>query len=114
MPSGNGTSPHNACLVVVVFVPVAICAPAVFVFIPPPMLLTPATLPRIVQFTTLMICLAAVPSVSVNCLVKGMLGVSDPALTSCLVFCLQAGRCGAKQKRRQSDEGEKRFPHCVH
>ena len=105
---------RHTCLVVVVFVPVAICAPAVFVFIPPPMLLTPATLPRTVQFTTLMICLAAVPSVSFNCLVKVMFGVSDPALTSVLVFCLKARHRGTKHKRCESDEGEKRFSDHVH
>ena len=110
--NGTGTSPH--CLVVVVLVPVAICAPAVFVFIPPPMLLAPATLPRIVQFTTFVICLVAVASMFLDCLVEFMLGVSDPALTPVLIFSLQAGRCSAKQKRCESEEGEKRFSDCVH
>jgi len=40
---------------VVVLVPIAFRVPAVLVFIPPLMPLTPATLPRIVQFTTLVI-----------------------------------------------------------
>jgi hypothetical protein len=47
-----------------------------------------------------MICLAAVPSVFFNCLVEVVLRVSDPALTSGLIFCVQAGRCGTKQKCR--------------
>jgi len=51
---------------VVVLVPIAVRVPAVVVFVPPLMPLTPATLPRVVQFTTLVICLAAVASVSVN------------------------------------------------
>ena len=105
---------RQACLVVVVLVPVAICAPAVFVFIPPPMLLTPATLARIMQFSALVICLVAVASVFLDCFVEFMLGVSDPALTSVLVFRLHAGRCSAKQKRCESEEGEKRFSDCVH
>jgi hypothetical protein len=105
---------RHTCLVVVVLVPVAICAPAVFVFIPPPMLLTPATLARIMQFTTLVICLVAVASVFLDCLVEFMFGVSDPALTPVLVFCLHAGRCSAKQKRCESEEGEKRFYDRVH
>jgi hypothetical protein len=113
MSSGKST-PRRACLVVVVLVPVAICAPPVFVFIPPPMLLTPATLPRIVQFTTLVICLAAVPTVSFNCLMEFMLGVSHPALTSVLVFCLKAWHSGAKQKRCERDEGDKRSSDHVH
>jgi hypothetical protein len=110
--AGRITGP--ACLVVVVLVPVAICAPAVFVFIPPPMLLTPATLPRIVQFTTLVICLVAVASVFLDCLVEFMVGVGDPALTSVSVFCLKARHRGAKQKRCDRYEGKKRFSDGVH
>jgi hypothetical protein len=99
---------------VVALVPVAICVPAVVVFIPPPMLLTPATLPRIVQFTTLVVCLAAVASVFLDCFVEFMVGVGDPALTSVLVFCLKAWHCGAKQKRCERGEGDKRFSDHVH
>jgi hypothetical protein len=65
---GTGTG-IELRLVVVVLVPVAVCVPAVLVFIPPLMPLAPATLPRIMQFTTLVICLSAVASVPVNCLV---------------------------------------------
>jgi hypothetical protein len=99
---------------VVVLVPVAICVPAVVVFIPPPMLLTPATLPRTVQFTTLVICLAAVPSMFLDCLMQFMVGTGDPALTSVSVFCLKARHCSAKQKRCDRDEEETRFSDCVH
>jgi hypothetical protein len=88
---------------VVVLVPIAVRVPAVVVFVPPLMPLTPATLPRVVQFTTLVICLFAVASVFVDCLVEFMLRVSDSALTSVLVFCLQARHGGAKQKRGKSD-----------
>ena len=95
----NGTD-HN-CLVVVVLVPIAVRVPAVVVFIPPLMPLTPAALPRIVQFTTLVICLFAVASVFVDCLVEFMLRVSDSALTSVLVFCLKPRHAGPKQKRSQ-------------
>src|SRR5205823_4987145 len=37
----------EASLVVIVLVPIAFLMPATLVFLPPPMLLTPATLPRI-------------------------------------------------------------------
>jgi hypothetical protein len=87
----------------VVLVPIAVRVPAVVVFIPPLMPLTPATLPRVVQFTTLVICLFAVASVFVDCLVEFMLRVSDSALTSVLVFCLQARHDSAEQKRCESD-----------
>jgi len=85
-------------------VPIAFLVPAVFVFIPPLMPLTPATLPRIVQFTTLVICLFAVVSVSLNCLVEVMFCVSDSALTFVEVFCLKARHYGAKQNCGENDQ----------
>jgi hypothetical protein len=88
---------------VVVIVPIVFRAPAVLVFIPPSMPLTPATLPRLVQFTTLVIRLFAVPSVPLDCLVEFMVRVSDSALTSVDVFCLKARHCGAKQNRCEND-----------
>jgi hypothetical protein len=97
----NGAA--HTCLVVVVLVPIAIRVPAAVVLIPPLMPLTPATLPRIVQFTTLVICLFAVASVFLDCLVEFMLRVSNSALTSVLVFCLKARHGGAKQNCCKSD-----------
>jgi len=81
---------------VVVLVPVALCVPAVLVFIPPLMPLTPATLADIVQFATLVISLPAVAPVSFDCLVQLMFCVSDPALTSVHVFRLKARDRGGK------------------
>ena len=86
-------------VVVVVVVPIAFGVPAVLVFIPPPMPLTPATLPCLVQFTTLMIRLCAVPSVPLDCPVELMVRVSDSALTSVDVFCLNARHCKSEQNR---------------
>jgi hypothetical protein len=63
-------------------VPITIRVPAVIMFIPTPMPLSPATLSCVVQFTTLKICLTAIVSVFLNCLMEFMLGVSDAALTS--------------------------------
>jgi len=74
----------------VVLVPIVFLVPAALVFLPPLMPPTPATLPRIVQFTALVICLSAMASVFVNRLVEFMLCVSDSALTFAEVFCLKA------------------------
>jgi hypothetical protein len=90
-------------LVVVVFVPITFFVPAVLVFVPPLMPLTPTTLPRIVQFTTLVICLSAVASVPFNCFVEFMFCVSDSALTSVEVFCLKARHRSEKQNRSEND-----------
>jgi hypothetical protein len=88
---------------VVVLIPIAVLVPAVLVFIPPLMPLPPATFPRIVQFTTLVICPVAVASVFLDCLVQFMLRVSYSALTSVEIFCLKARHCGAKQNRCEND-----------
>jgi hypothetical protein len=83
-------------MVMVVLVPIAFLVPAALVFFPPLMPLTPATLPRIVQFPALVICLSAMASVSRDCFVEFMFCVSDSALTGVEVFCLYARRYGGK------------------
>ena len=81
----------------IVLVPIAFLMPAALVFLPPPMLLAPATLPRIMQFTTLVICLSAVASVFLHRLVEFVFRVSDSALTFVEISCLNSWHCGAKQ-----------------
>src|ERR1700687_830980 len=83
--------------VVVVLVPIAFRAPAVLVLVPPAMLLTPATLARGVQFTTLVIGLAAVPSVPLDGLVEIMLSMRNSPLAAFNVFCVHAWRYGEEQ-----------------
>jgi hypothetical protein len=46
------------------------------------------------QFTTLVVCLPAVASVFLYCLVEFMFRVSDSALTFVEVFCLKARHYG--------------------
>jgi len=93
---------------VIVLVPIAVRVPAVLVFIPPLMPLTPATFSRIVQFTTFVICLSAVASMSINGLVEFMFRVSDSALTPVEVFCVESWHCREKQERRQYGSSEHR------
>jgi hypothetical protein len=90
-------------LVVVVLVPIMFLVPAAVVFLPPLMPFMPAMLPRFVQLTTLVICLSAVASMFLDCLVEFMFCVSDPALTSVEVFCLKARHCRAKHNRCEND-----------
>jgi len=91
------------CLVVVVLVPIAFLVPAVLVFIPPLMALTPAMFPCRVQFPTLVICLSAVAPVSFDCFVEFMLRVDDSALASVDIFRLKARQCGAQQNSGEKD-----------
>jgi hypothetical protein len=86
--------PPYAYLVVIVLIPIVLLVPSAPVFLPPLMPLTPAMLPRFMQFTTLVICLSAVASVSSNCLVEFMVCVSDSALTFVEVFCLKSRHYG--------------------
>jgi hypothetical protein len=83
---------------VVVFVPVALGAPAVFVFVPPLMEFAPAMLAGLAQFATFVIGLAAVASVFLDGLVEFMFGVLDATLTPFLaVFGVKARHGGEKQ-----------------
>ena len=92
----------------IALVPIAVLVPAVVVFIPPLMALTPATLPRVMQFTTLVICLSAVASVSLDCLVKFMLRVNDSALTAVDILRVESWHYGEKQRRCQYGSCEHR------
>ena len=98
----------------IVLVPIAFLVPAVLVFLPPLMPLTPATLPRIVQFTTLVICLSAVPSVSLDCLVEFMVCMSDPALTSVEGLLPEGEALRRKAELLRKRLGEKRFSDSDH
>jgi hypothetical protein len=80
--------------VVVVLVPVTLGVPAVFVLVPPAVTFTPAALAGRVQFTTLVIGMSAVASISFDGLVKCMLGVDDTALTAVVVFGVKSWDCG--------------------
>jgi len=93
---------------VIVLVPIAVLVPAVVVFIPPLMALTPATLPRVVQFTTLVICLSALAPMSLDCLVKFMFRVNDSALTPVDILRVDSWHCREKQRRRQYGSCEHR------
>jgi len=87
---------------VVVLVPIALGMPAVLVFIPPPMPLTPATLAHVVEFATLVVGLLAVASVLLDCLVEFMFRVRHPPLTSVEVFCVKP-RCGSAKQNREEN-----------
>jgi hypothetical protein len=83
--------------VVVVFVPIALGVPAVFVFIPPAMLLAPATLARCVQLAALVIGLAAIASMMFDGFVEFMFLVGDVALAAVDVL-------GVKSRHREGED----------
>ena len=85
-------------LIVVVLVPVAIRVPTVFVLVPPSVILAPATLARFVQFMALVLCLLTVTSMSLDGLVKFMIGMSDAPLAALIVFGMKLRNGGEKQR----------------
>ena len=88
---------YASVAIVVVFVPIVFGAPAMLVFIPPPVLLAPATFAGFVQLAALMISLSAVASVLLDGLVKLMLGMLDAPLASVGIFGMSTRHCGEPQ-----------------
>jgi hypothetical protein len=86
--------------VVVVLVPISIRAPAVFVFVPPPMLFAPATLARLMQLPPFVVGLPAMASVALNRLVQFVFGVFNATLAAVHIFCVQARRNAEKHSCR--------------
>jgi hypothetical protein len=78
-------------------VPVVLGAPAVVVFVPPAMLLAPATLARFVKFAALVLRLAAVASMFLDGLVEFVVRMRDPALTAVDVFGVKPRRCAEEK-----------------
>jgi hypothetical protein len=66
--------------IVVMIVPVAICMPAVSVFVPPPVRVRPAELTRLVQLLACVICLSTLPAVAFNSRVQSLIGFYDAPL----------------------------------
>jgi len=92
---------------VVALIPVAFSAPPVLVLIPPPMLLTPATLARFVQFPALVLRLPAVTPVSLNGLMQFMLSVFNSTLAAVYVVRVNPWHCGKEQCCSQDGAGDK-------
>jgi hypothetical protein len=88
-------------LVVVVLVPVALGAPAVFVFVPPLVAFAPAALACRAEFTAFVFGLTTVTAVPFYGFVKIMVGMSDPALAAVIVLGVKARDGGEKQRRAE-------------
>ena len=85
-------------LIVVVFVPVALGVPAVFVFVPPAMLFAPAAFADLMEFAALMIGLTAVASMALDGAVEFMFLVGDAVLAAVDFVGVQPRRSGEEQE----------------
>ena len=86
-------------LVVIVFVPVAVGVPAVFVLVPPAVLFAPATFAGFVELVALVIGLTAVPSMALDGAMEFMFLVGDAALAAVDLVGVQPWRRGEEQER---------------
>jgi hypothetical protein len=66
---------------VIAIIPIAFLVPAAVVLTPPAVMLIPAALPRLAQFAPLVISLAAVTPMMLDCLVQFVFSMLNPALT---------------------------------
>jgi len=98
---------------VVVLVPITLGAPPMFVLVPPPMLLAPATLSRFVQFMTLVLGLRAVASMPLDSFMQFMLGMSDAALTTVDVLAVKARYRREKYSHTESRSGQEGESGCL-
>jgi hypothetical protein len=85
-------------LVVIVFVPVAVGVPAVFVFVPPAVMFAPAAFAGFVQFVALVIGLTAITSMALDGAMELMLLVGDAALAAVAFVGVQPWRRGEEQE----------------
>jgi zinc transporter ZupT len=85
-------------LVVIVFIPVAVGVPAVFVFVPPAVLFAPAAFAGCVQFVAFVIGLTAVASMALDGAMEFMFLVGDAALAAVDFVGVQPWRRSEEQE----------------
>ena len=101
MPGGGpalGLNERNYLVaVVIVVVPIAICAPAVPIFIPPAMAVFPTPGARFGKLMAIFRGLRAIPSVMLGCFVKLVVRAGAAPLA---VVVIRAQRSGAREEKR--------------
>jgi hypothetical protein len=98
-----------AIVIVVVFVPIALCVPTVAVFVPPAMVVIPATFACFLEFVASMIGLPAVPTMVLDGLVHFVVGLGNAPLTTAIVIVVvgESARGGReRQQTRQRCDGQ--------
>src|SRR5258708_25219808 len=83
--------------VMIMIVPITITVPAMFVFVPPPMVFGPAPFPQFMQFTAFVIRLRTVAAMTLNGPMKIVLFVRDASLAPVTIICVKT-RHGAENK----------------
>ncbi len=85
--------------VVIVIVPVTVAVPAVAVFIPPTMALSPAAFPRLMQFMPRMVRLPAVPTMMLDGFMQLVICLGDAPLAPVVVIV--ASECAWRRTESQ-------------
>ena len=93
-------------MIVVVVIIVVLGVPAMTVFIPPAMTVSPAILARFVQFMTSVVCLLALPAMMLDGFMKTVIGLGDTPLAIILIGA-QTRCAGEQQESRQRRTGQR-------
>src|ERR1700730_6709887 len=83
--------------------------PAVLVFVPPPMICSPAIFASLPQFVARVVGLPAVPPVMLHSFVQPVIGLGQPMLALGFIRT-HVSRAGEQKKRRQRCSGQKQLP----
>lgn|SRR5579864_923615 len=92
-------------VIVVAVIPIVLGAPAMTVFIPPPMPVSPAILARFVQFMTSVVRLLALSPMMLDGFMKTMIGPRDTPLAIILIRA-QTRSAGEQQEPGQRSAGQ--------
>jgi hypothetical protein len=96
-------------MVVVMIVPIALCMPAMAIFIPPFVELAPAKLACLVQFVTRMLRFWTVPSMMLGSFVEPVVGLHK-AMPASIVIGNRARSCSKEQESAHYSRGQHSFP----
>jgi hypothetical protein len=87
--------------IVVVLVPIALGVPAVVMLVPPAVVLAPATLAGLVQFSAFVIGLSAVASMALDGAMEVVLAANDSVPAMFVTLGVKPRHCGEQHGRRQ-------------
>jgi len=96
--------------VVIVIVPVTVAVPAVAVFIPPTMALSPAAFPRLMQFMPRMVRLPAVPTMMLDGFMQLVICLGDAPLAPVVIVASECAWCRTKSQHYSKRGSGEHYP----
>jgi len=96
-------------MIVIAIIPITITVPAMFVFVPPPMVFGPAPFPQFMQFTAFVIRLRTVAAMTLNGPMKIVFLVRDAPLAPVTIICVKTRYSGENKSNCQSKNWQERL-----